>query len=75
MLEELINSIFNLCMMKIAANITSRRGEPMSTERQKQTGQHPENEPNLKGTLGFVSILGIFLLVTWFGALMVFLAR
>lgn len=45
----------------------------MASEKQNQT--NPEKEPNLKGTLVSVSILGIFLLVTWVGALMVFLAR
>ena len=42
---------------------------------QKQNQPNPENEPNLKGTLVSVSLVGLFLLVTWVGALMVFLSR
>ncbi|WP_405101901.1 cytochrome c oxidase subunit 2A [Oceanobacillus sp. FSL H7-0719] len=47
----------------------------MVSEKKKQLNTHQEKEPNLKGTLISVSILGIFLLVTWIGAFMLFLSR
>lgn len=33
------------------------------------------NEPNLKGTLISVSLLGAFLLVSWFGVWSIFVSR
>lgn len=62
-------------MMKIAAHQTSRRGEGMNTEKRKQLKSSPESEPNLKGTLISVSVLGVVILVTWFGVLMLYLSR
>ncbi|MCM3738905.1 cytochrome c oxidase subunit 2A [Oceanobacillus luteolus] len=47
----------------------------MVTKNQKHVNTNPESEPNLKGTLISVSILGAILLVTWIGALMLFLLR
>ncbi|MCF3941548.1 cytochrome c oxidase subunit 2A [Oceanobacillus alkalisoli] len=47
----------------------------MTTEKKKQLESSPENEPNLKGTLISVSVVGIFILVTWFGVFMLFLSR
>lgn len=40
---------------------------------QKKTNE--TNEPNLKGTLISVSILGAFLLVSWFGVWSIFISR
>lgn len=47
----------------------------MVSEKKKQINANQENEPNLKGTLVSVSILGGILLVTWIGAFMLFLSR
>ncbi len=47
----------------------------MVSEKKKQIDANQEKEPNLKGTLVSVSILGVILLVTWFGAFMLFLSR
>ena len=47
----------------------------MVSEKKKQVHAEEDNEPNLKGTLISVSILGAILLVTWIGAFMLFLSR
>ena len=47
----------------------------MVSEKKKQINPDQKQEPNLKGTLISVSILGIILLVSWFGAFMLFLSR
>lgn len=46
----------------------------MASEK-KRLESNPENEPNLKGTLISVSILGLIILVSWIGAFMLFLSR
>ena len=47
----------------------------MVSENKKKLDSKQEQEPNLKGTIISVSIVGIFLVVTWFGAFMLFLSR
>lgn len=47
----------------------------MNTEKRKQLKSSPESEPNLKGTLVSVSFVGVVILVTWFGVLMLYLSR
>lgn len=47
----------------------------MVAEKKKQVDTNQEKEPNLKGTLISVSFVGIFILVTWIGAFMLFLSR
>lgn len=47
----------------------------MVSEKKKQLDSEQEKEPNLKGTLISVSFVGVFILVTWIGAFMLFLSR
>ena len=47
----------------------------MVAEKKKELNPKQEKEPNLKGTLISVSFVGIFILVTWVGAFMLFLSR
>lgn len=46
----------------------------MATEEKKKKPD-VNKEPNLKGTLISVSFVGVFILVTWIGAFMLFLSR
>jgi hypothetical protein len=47
----------------------------MSQQQEREVKPNEEKEPNLKGTLISVSIVGGFLVITWVGALMLFLSR
>lgn len=47
----------------------------MVSEKKKQLDSEQEKETNLKGTLISVSFVGVFILVTWIGAFMLFLSR
>jgi len=47
----------------------------MVAEKQKKLDSNQDKEPNLKGTLISVSFVGIFILVTWIGAFLLFLSR
>lgn len=46
-----------------------------STNLEQETRSQVEQEPNLKGTLFSVMILGIFIILTWFGAFYLFISR
>ncbi|PXY53762.1 cytochrome c oxidase subunit 2A [Virgibacillus profundi] len=47
----------------------------MLTEEKKRTDFDLEKEPNLKGTLISVSLVGLFIVIAWVGAFILFVTR